>query len=194
VIHIREIFIRAFLVYVVPLTKQPPFSPLRSGPKAALRPSRQKQIPSSQSVVLRVMALGSCRNGRTARVLELHGPVPLFGPHCKSDKLCNSPNFRRYKTEIFPANFGAEIALEVARNAVDKIAARLFIEKIISNLLKFVIGTKRQCVRTPCHAPSLDQDPTRADAPLTCPSIRPVINSDPQILVHLRAHPLGFLP
>ena len=30
------------------LEYQPPFSPLRSGPKAALKPSRQKQIPSSK--------------------------------------------------------------------------------------------------------------------------------------------------
>ncbi|MDB4296603.1 hypothetical protein N9904_01275 [Akkermansiaceae bacterium] len=27
---------------------QPPFSPIRSGPKAASKPSRQKQIPSSR--------------------------------------------------------------------------------------------------------------------------------------------------
>ena len=29
------------------LNKQPPFSPIRSGPKAASKPSRQKQFPSS---------------------------------------------------------------------------------------------------------------------------------------------------
>jgi hypothetical protein len=30
-------------------TDQPPFSPIRSGPKAASKPSRQKQFPSSPS-------------------------------------------------------------------------------------------------------------------------------------------------
>jgi|GEM_PF-6982656 len=29
--------------------EQPPFSPIRSGPRAASRPSRQKQIPSSRT-------------------------------------------------------------------------------------------------------------------------------------------------
>ncbi|MDB4492065.1 hypothetical protein N9259_00795 [bacterium] len=32
--------------------KQPPFSPIRSGPKAASKPSRQKQIPSSHKAGL----------------------------------------------------------------------------------------------------------------------------------------------
>jgi len=31
---------------------QPPFAPLRSGPKAASRPSRQKQIPGNQLILI----------------------------------------------------------------------------------------------------------------------------------------------
>ena len=33
-----------------PARHQPPFSPIRSGPKAASKPSRQKQFPSSNKL------------------------------------------------------------------------------------------------------------------------------------------------
>ena len=37
--------------YFDPREIQPPFSPIRSGPKAASKPSRQKKFPSSQNKV-----------------------------------------------------------------------------------------------------------------------------------------------
>ncbi|MDB4725622.1 hypothetical protein OAF44_03780 [Akkermansiaceae bacterium] len=42
----REYVQQPFIEYDIPT--QPPFSPIRSGPKAASKPSRQKQIPSSR--------------------------------------------------------------------------------------------------------------------------------------------------
>ena len=38
-----------FNILLSELSEKTPFAPLRSGPKAASRPSRQKQIPSSSS-------------------------------------------------------------------------------------------------------------------------------------------------
>ena len=39
-----------FLLSLTHVTNQPPFSPIRSGPKAASRPSRQKQFPAMRLV------------------------------------------------------------------------------------------------------------------------------------------------
>ena len=53
-----------------PYYKQPPFSPIRSGPKAASTPSRQKQIPSSEVEILRgqVVALNELMTQKNAEI------------------------------------------------------------------------------------------------------------------------------
>ena len=42
--------LRRIIIPAIDFEDQPPFSPRSSGPRAAPRPSRQKQIPSSSSV------------------------------------------------------------------------------------------------------------------------------------------------
>ncbi len=55
---------------------QPPFSPIRSGPKAASKPSRQKQIPSSKKTLAR--RTGNLRSRAMKTVLKFPGSSKIW--------------------------------------------------------------------------------------------------------------------
>ena len=58
---------------VVFVRDQPPFAPLRSGPKAPSRPSRQKQIPSSEKDPPGPIVIQNPNNGE----IEVFGELSL---------------------------------------------------------------------------------------------------------------------
>ena len=61
-------------------THQPPFSPIRSGPRAASRPSRQKKIPSSPRPLWGEKVGRGKNRGKSKGTKETNLPRPLPRP------------------------------------------------------------------------------------------------------------------